>query len=69
VRSSFRAHPLAGAVYILTPDRVHPLDVSFTHAIEIIAKWGSGSKELIAAMKANEAMAAGKAVTSPPLPR
>src|SRR5215469_3113942 len=28
--------PLAGTVYILTPDRVHPLDVPFTHAIKTI---------------------------------
>ena len=26
--------PLAGAVYILTPERVHPLDVPFTQAIK-----------------------------------
>jgi uncharacterized membrane protein len=43
--------PLAGAVYILTPDRVHPLDVPFTQAIKSVARWGSGSRELVAAMK------------------
>ncbi len=43
--------PLAGAVYILTSDRVHPLDVPFTQAIKTISKWGSGSKDLLAAMK------------------
>jgi uncharacterized membrane protein len=43
--------PLAGAVYILTSDRVHPLDVPFTQAIRIISRWGSGSKDLLAAMK------------------
>jgi uncharacterized membrane protein len=43
--------PLAGAVYILTSDRVHPLDVPFTQAIKTISRWGSGSKELLAAMK------------------
>jgi uncharacterized membrane protein len=42
--------PLAGAVYILTPERVHPLDVPFTQAIKTISRWGSGSKELVAAM-------------------
>ena len=42
--------PLAGAVYILSRDRVHPLDVPFTHAIKSISRWGSGSKELVAAM-------------------
>ena len=43
--------PLAGSIYILTPDRVHPLDVPFTQAIKAISRWGSGSKELLAAMK------------------
>jgi len=42
--------PLAGAVYILTPERVHLLDVPFTQAIRSISRWGSGSKELVAAM-------------------
>jgi uncharacterized membrane protein len=43
--------PLAGAIYILTPDRVHPLDVPVTTAIKAISQWGSGSKDLVAAMK------------------
>ena len=43
--------PLAGAVYILPSDRVHPLDVPFTQAIKTISRWGSGSKDLLAAMK------------------
>jgi len=42
--------PLAGAVYILTSDRVHPLDVPFTQAIKTVSRWGSGSKDLVAAM-------------------
>jgi len=42
--------PLAGAVYILSRERVHPLDVSFTRAIGSISRWGSGSKQLVAAM-------------------
>jgi len=42
--------PLAGAVYILTPERVHPLDVPFTQAVQSVSRWGSGSKELVAAM-------------------
>jgi hypothetical protein len=44
--------PLAGAVYILSRERVHPLDVPFTQAIKSISRWGSGSKDLVAAMKA-----------------
>jgi uncharacterized membrane protein len=46
--------PLAGAVYILTSDRVHPLDVPFTQAIKTISQWESGSKDLLAAMKKGE---------------
>jgi len=46
--------PLAGAVYILTPERVHPLDVPFTQAIKTVSRWGSGSKELVAAMRKAE---------------
>jgi uncharacterized membrane protein len=42
--------PLAGAVYILSSERVHPLDVPFTQAITSISRWGSGSKELVAAI-------------------
>lgn len=43
--------PLAGAVYILSRERVHPLDVPFTEAIKSVSRWGSGSKELVAAME------------------
>jgi uncharacterized membrane protein len=43
--------PFAGAVYVLTPERVHSLDVPFTQALQSISRWGSGSKELVAAMK------------------
>ena len=47
--------PVSGSVYILTPERVHPVDVPFTHAIKSLARWGYGSKELIAAMKDQKA--------------
>ena len=43
--------PFAGAIYILSPDRVHPLDVPFTQAVKAISRWGSGSKDLVAAME------------------
>jgi uncharacterized membrane protein len=43
--------PLAGAVYILSGDRVHPLDVPFTQAIQTVSRWGSGAKDLVAAMR------------------
>jgi uncharacterized membrane protein len=42
--------PFAGSIYILTPERVHPLDVPFTHAVKTISRWGSGAKDLVAAM-------------------
>jgi uncharacterized membrane protein len=42
--------PLAGSIYILTRDRVHPLDIPFTKAIKVIYRWGSGSRDLVAAM-------------------
>jgi uncharacterized membrane protein len=44
--------PLTGAVYILTSQRVHPLDIPFTQMVKVISKWGSGSKALVAAMNA-----------------
>ena len=43
--------PFAGAVYVIARHRVHPLDVPFTQAIKSISRWGTGSKELVAAMK------------------
>ena len=46
--------PFAGAVYVLTRDRVHALDVPFAQAIKTISRWGSGSNELVAAMKKAE---------------
>ena len=48
--------PFAGAVYILTPERVHPLDVPFTEALKSVSRWGSGSKDLVAAMKTESAL-------------
>jgi len=43
--------PLAGAVYVLSRERVHPLDVPFTQAIQTVSRWGAGAKELVAAMR------------------
>jgi uncharacterized membrane protein len=43
--------PFSGSVHILAPERVHLLDVPFTHAVKLLSRWGSGSKELVAAMK------------------
>jgi len=43
--------PLAGALYVLSSSRVHPVDVSVTQTIRAISQWGSGSKDLVAAME------------------
>jgi uncharacterized membrane protein len=43
--------PMAGAIYILPPERVHVLDVPLTKAMLCISKWGAGSGELLAAMR------------------
>jgi uncharacterized membrane protein len=46
--------PFTGAIYILTPDRVHPLNIPLTHAIKVVSQWGSGCKDLIAAMETSK---------------
>ena len=43
--------PFAGAVYVLEDKRVHPVEVPFTQALQVISRWGSGAKELVAAME------------------
>jgi uncharacterized membrane protein len=35
--------PAAGSLFILPRERVHPVDVPFTHAIKVISKWGEGA--------------------------
>jgi uncharacterized membrane protein len=37
--------PMAGALYILPPERVHPVDVPFTSALKVFSKWGAGAGE------------------------
>ena len=51
--------PFTGTVYILSPDRVHPLNVSFVRAIQTLSRWGSGAKELVAAMEGEEMSSSG----------
>jgi uncharacterized membrane protein len=41
--------PLTGTIYILDAERVHRVNVSFTQAIKIITRWGTGAKDLMAA--------------------
>ena len=43
--------PMAGSIYILPRDRVHPVDVPFTKAIGVFTKWGTGASEFVRAMK------------------
>lgn len=44
--------PAAGTVYVLDRARVHVVDVPFTKAVSVISRWGAGSRELVAAMRA-----------------
>jgi uncharacterized membrane protein len=46
--------PLAGAVYVLNRERVHIVDVPFTQAIRAVSQWGSGSRNLVAAMRMSD---------------
>ena len=43
--------PMAGALYILPPERVHPVDVPMSVAIKVFSKWGTGAGEFVQAMK------------------
>lgn len=43
--------PMTGAVYILSAERVHPLNVPFPQALRVVTRWGAGSKNLVAAMQ------------------
>ena len=43
--------PFAGAVYVLRRERVHILEIPFTQAVSAISRWGSGSRDLVAAMR------------------
>jgi uncharacterized membrane protein len=43
--------PAAGAVYILPKERVHLVDIPFSKAVSVISKWGSGARDLRAAIK------------------
>jgi uncharacterized membrane protein len=63
--------PLAGAVYVLDRQRVHPLDIPFTQAVSAISRWGAGSSELVAAMQRgvhDGDLARGELVASSPRP-
>ena len=38
--------PMAGAIYILRPERVHPVDVPLRKAMVCVTKWGAGAAEM-----------------------
>jgi hypothetical protein len=42
---------MAGSVYILPRDRVHPVDIPFAKAIGVFSKWGTGAGEFVHAMR------------------
>jgi uncharacterized membrane protein len=46
--------PAAGAVYILTPERVHRVDVPLPTALGCITRWGTGTGVLLEAMQESE---------------
>lgn len=43
--------PMAGSIYILPPERVHPVNLPLTTAISVFSKWGTGAGEFVKAMK------------------
>lgn len=55
--------PMAGSIYILPRDRVHPVDIPFTKAIGVFSKWGTGAGEFVRAMNtASVAQPAGRSL-------
>ena len=43
--------PMAGAIYILPRERVHPVNVPFTKAISVFSKWGAGASDFVRAIR------------------
>jgi uncharacterized membrane protein len=46
--------PMAGAIYILPPERVHRVDLPLRKAMICITKWGTGAREMRAAIRTNK---------------
>jgi uncharacterized membrane protein len=44
--------PVVGSVHIVRRERVHPLNVSFAQTFQTLSQWGSGAKNLVAALEA-----------------
>jgi uncharacterized membrane protein len=43
--------PAAGALYIMTRDRIHWVDAPVTEAVAVITRWGAGTGKLVKAMR------------------
>jgi len=43
--------PMAGAIYILQPERVHAVDMPLRKAMVCVTKWGAGAPEMRSAMR------------------
>lgn len=43
--------PIQGAIYILSPERVHFLDIGIGSVTRCVAHWGVGSEELVKSMR------------------
>lgn len=43
--------PMAGSIFIMPSDRIHPLDVPVTTMMKCITKWGADSGELLDALE------------------
>lgn len=48
--------PMAGSIYILPKERVHPVDIPFTKAIGVFSKWGTGAGDFVRARKPQPAV-------------
>jgi len=45
--------PMAGSILIMPSERVHPVDVPVPTMMKCISKWGTGSSQILSAMKTN----------------
>ena len=57
--------PMAGSIYILPRDRVHPVNIPLTKAIGVFSKWGTGAGEFVRAMQQPVAVGHRRAHSAP----
>jgi uncharacterized membrane protein len=43
--------PMAGAIYVLSRDRVHPVDIPLAAALRVFSRWGAGMGDWVRAMR------------------